>query len=255
LYKLNGAISQDEMQALNARAIVKNTDHRKIASDFLIKKKLIRGSKMIANNGATEIINKTWVHLKLTLFALCLSVILAVPLGLFIYRHPTASNIVLYISGILQTVPSIALLALMIPLLGIGMLPAVVALFLYALLPILRNTILGLTTVDPVIKDVATAIGLSPWNKLRLVELPLATPMILAGIRTAAVINIGTATLAAFIGAGGLGEFIVTGLALNNTTLILKGAIPSALLAILMELLFEGIEWLLIPTHLRRNTT
>lgn len=142
----------------------------------------------------------------------------------------------------------------MIPFFGIGFLPAMIALFIYALLPILRNTVIGLFTVDPQLKKVASAIGLNEWKKLKLVELPLAMPAILTGIRTAAVINVGTATLAAFIGAGGLGEFIVTGLALNNTSLILKGAIPSALLAILIELVFEAVEWGLIPKHLRQKS-
>jgi osmoprotectant transport system permease protein len=159
---------------------------------------------------------------------------------------------VLYLTGILQTIPSIALLALMIPLTGIGVLPAVIALFLYALLPILRNTVIGLSSVDPTLKKVATAIGLNAFQKLRLIELPLAMPMILAGIRMAAVMNVGTATLAAFIGGGGLGEFIVTGLALNDTNLILMGAIPAALLAIVLELLFELLEKALISKHLRQ---
>jgi osmoprotectant transport system permease protein len=141
----------------------------------------------------------------------------------------------------------------MIPILGIGVVPAVVTLFLYALLPILRNTVIGLTTVDPTLKKVALAIGLTKWNSLRLVEIPLAMPMILAGIRTAAVINVGTATLAAFIGAGGLGEFIVMGLALNNTNMILMGAIPAAALAIATEIVFEGLELILIPNHLRQK--
>jgi len=159
----------------------------------------------------------------------------------------------LYAVGLLQTIPSIALLALMIPLMGIGAVPAITALFLYALLPILRNTTTGLFAVDPLLKKVAAGIGLTPWQRLRYVELPMAMPAILTGIRTAAVITIGTATLAAFIGAGGLGEFIVTGLALNNTELILRGAIPAAALAIVVELVFEWIEAKLIPKHLRKQ--
>jgi osmoprotectant transport system permease protein len=156
-----------------------------------------------------------------------------------------------YLAGLFQTIPSIALLAIMIPLFGIGPVPALAALFLYAILPILRNTVTGLQHVDPVLKEISDGIGMTRRQKLLFVELPLATPLILAGIRTASVINIGTATLAAFIGAGGLGEFIVTGLALNNTGLILRGAIPAAMLAILMELLFEGIGRLTLPGHLR----
>ena len=142
----------------------------------------------------------------------------------------------------------------MIPLFGIGIVPAVAALFLYALLPILRNTTSGIFSVDPVIKKVAAGMGLTKWQRLRYVEIPMAMPSIFAGIKTAAVINIGTATLAAFIGAGGLGEFIVTGLALNDTTLILKGAVPAALLAIVIEFMFEILEQVLIPKHLKQKT-
>ena len=151
----------------------------------------------------------------------------------------------------MQTIPSIALLALMIPIFGIGMLPAVVALFLYSLLPLIRNSVTALVTVDPVLRRVATAIGLTRYDEIRYVYLPLAMPAILAGVRTAAVISIGTATLAAFIGAGGLGDPIVTGLALNDTSLILQGAIPAAVLAIVTELVFEGVERVLVPRHLK----
>jgi osmoprotectant transport system permease protein len=164
---------------------------------------------------------------------------------------PAAWTAAIYAAGLLQTIPSIALLALLIPLTGIGMLPAVVALFLYALLPILRNAATALTGIDPVLRRVALAMGLTPWEELRHVFVPLAMPSIVAGIRTAAVIGIGTATLAAFIGAGGLGDPIVKGLALNDTRLILEGAVPAALLAIVTELAFEGLERRLAPGHLR----
>ena len=156
----------------------------------------------------------------------------------------------MYAAGVLQAIPSIALLAFMIPLFGIGARPAVAALFLYGLLPILRNTAMALFSIDPVLRKVSVGMGLTAWQRLRHVELPLAAPTILAGIKTAAIINIGTATLAAFIGAGGLGEPIVTGLALNDTSLILQGAIPAALLAILTERGFEWLERLLVPRHL-----
>jgi osmoprotectant transport system permease protein len=138
----------------------------------------------------------------------------------------------------------------MIPLFGIGEIPAIIALFLYSLLPILRNTVTALTTVDPVLRRIALAIGLTRRQEVRHVYVPLAMPSMLAGIRTAAVISIGTATLAAFIGAGGLGDPIVTGLALNDRGLILQGAIPAAALAIVTELVFEGIEKVLVPKHL-----
>ena len=255
LRKLAGVISDDEMQALNAEALFNNRTHVDIARDFLIEKGLIESTEVTPVTNWSLILARAGVHLKLTLLSLLAAIVLALPIGIFIYRVGSFSKPLLYITGILQTIPSIALLALMIPLLGIGVFPAIVALFLYALLPILRNTIIGLSTVDPQLKKVATGMGLTHWNRLRLVELPLAMPAILTGIRTAAVINIGTATLAAFIGAGGLGEFIVTGLALNDTTMILRGAIPSALLAILVELIFESIEWILIPAHLRQKTS
>jgi osmoprotectant transport system permease protein len=142
----------------------------------------------------------------------------------------------------MQTIPSLALLALMIPLFGIGFVPAIIALFLYSLLPIVRNAITALSTTDPTLVRVSRALGLSPWEQLRYLRLPLATPAIFAGIRTSAVISIGTATLAAFIGAGGLGEPIVVGLSLNDTDMILRGAIPAAILAIAVELAFAAIE-------------
>jgi osmoprotectant transport system permease protein len=254
LHRLRDAISAQEMQEQNAMALFDNKSHAEIAYNFLVAKKIIAENRFIEKTATMEILDKTLVHLKLTLFSLLAAVLLALPLGIFLYRHPGFSNSVLYAVGIMQTIPSIALLASMIPLFGIGIVPALIALFLYALLPILRNTVIGLLTVDPQLKKVASAIGLNDWQKLKLVELPLALPAILTGIRTAAVITVGTATLAAFIGAGGLGEFIVTGLALNRTDLILQGAIPSAVLAILIELAFEAIEWIWIPKHLRQKT-
>lgn len=252
LNKLDHVISEEEMQQLNAMALYDKVSHVEIARNFLIQKGLIKSSNHEAPSTWSLIAEKAWRHITLTFLALIASILVAVPLGVSIFKNQRLSKIILYTTGILQTIPSIALLALMIPILGIGVVPAVVTLFLYALLPILRNTVIGLTTVDPVLKKVALAIGLTPRNSLRLVEIPLAMPMILAGIRTAAVINVGTATLAAFIGAGGLGEFIVTGLALNNTNMILMGAFPAALLAIFTELLFELIERFLIPKHLQK---
>lgn len=254
LDKLTSSISAREMQELNSLSLFEQKGHAEIAHNFLVNKKIIQNTEFTGISEWREIFDKTLVHLRLTLLSLLVAILIALPLGIVIYRHQKFSKAVLYIVGIMQTIPSIALLALMIPLFGIGFLPALIALFLYALLPILRNTVIGLFTVDPQLKKVASAIGLNDWKKLKLVELPLAMPAILTGIRTAAVINVGTATLAAFIGAGGLGEFIVTGLALNNTSLILKGAIPSAILAIMIELVFEALEWGLIPKHLRQKT-
>jgi len=253
LQKMNTILTETEMQQLNALALFEKKSHQEIARNFLLKKKLIQNKTIVEQSDMQNMLLHALEHLKLTLISLLAAMLFALPLGILLYRFQQLSKPILYFTGILQTVPSIALLALMIPFLGIGIIPAVFALFLYALLPILRNTVIGFLSVDPQLKKVATAIGLSETQKLRLVELPLAMPMILTGIRTAAVINVGTATLAAFIGAGGLGEFIVTGLALNDTKLILMGAVPSALLAIMIELCFEFLERMLISKHLRQE--
>ena len=253
IQKLQGLLSEKEMQRLNSIALFQKKNFKEIAQTFLIEKNLIKKQKTEIDSNWKEIISHSLVHLKLTFLSLFLAILVAIPLGIFLYRFQPLLKPVLYLTGILQTIPSIALLALMIPFLGIGVVPAIVALFIYAILPILRNTIIGLYSVDPQLKKVATAIGLTEYKRLILIELPLAVPMIITGIRTAAVINVGTATLAAFIGAGGLGEFIVTGLALNNTNLILQGAIPSAILAIMLELGFEVIERLLVSEHLRQK--
>ncbi len=253
LNALTAHISNAEMQALNAQALLNNKNHFQIARQFLISKKLISEQALTTNANKYEFLFHIWTHIKLTFISLFLAVLVALPMGVLLYRNQYFAKPVLYIIGVFQTIPSIALLAFMIPFIGIGFYPATVALFIYALLPILRNTIIGLYSIDPQLKNVATAIGLNAKNKLLKIEIPLAIPAILSGIRTAAVINIGTATLAAFIGAGGLGEYIVTGLALNNTQLILKGAIPSALLAIVVELIFEGIEYFYIPKHLKQT--
>jgi osmoprotectant transport system permease protein len=253
LNKLHNTIDENKMQELNARVVFGQESYEKVARSFLVSSNLIADEEIKERNIFLEIVDKTLVHLQLTGIALIAAMILAIPLGIVVYNYSTVSKPILYFSGLLQTIPSIALLALMIPLFGIGVLPAIVALFLYALLPILRNTATALFSIDPLLKKVATGIGLTKWQRLKLVEIPLSIPTIFAGIKTAAVISIGTATLAAFIGAGGLGEFIVTGLALNNTTMILKGAIPAAILAIVVEFLFEMIEKMFVPKHLQQK--
>jgi osmoprotectant transport system permease protein len=192
-------------------------------------------------------------HLKLTGIALLLGCLVAIPLALLLSRYQRASRALLYLAGLIQTIPALALLALMIPLVGLGELTAILALFLYSLLPIVRNTLTGIFSVDPLVKQVATGMGLTPLQQLLRIELPLATPTLLAGIKTAAIISIGTATLAAFVGAGGLGEPIISGLSLNDHTLILEGAVPAALLAVVTELAFEWLERVAIPAHLRQT--
>jgi osmoprotectant transport system permease protein len=189
-----------------------------------------------------KLLTQTLQHIGLTFISLIIAVVIGLPLGIWITRKRQFSGIILGIAGILQTVPSIALLGFMIPLLGIGAKPAIVALLLYALLPILRNTYTGITGVDASVKEAALAMGMNKWQILFRVELPLAMPVILAGIRTATVINVGVATLASYIAAGGLGEFIFGGISLNNTNMILAGAIPAALLAILFDFLLSRLQ-------------
>jgi len=189
-----------------------------------------------------KLLEQTLQHIGLTFISLLLAVLIGIPLGILITRRKKLSGTVLGIAGVLQTIPSIALLGFMIPLLGIGAKPAIVALFLYALLPIIRNTYTGILQVDPSVTDAAIGMGMSKRQLLFKVQLPLAMPVLLAGIRTATVINVGVATLAAYIAAGGLGEFIFGGIALNNTNMILAGAIPAALLAILFDLGLSGLQ-------------
>ena len=180
----------------------------------------------------------------LVLGAVLLAVALGVPLGVAVARHARSRAVVLAAVGVLQTLPSLALLALLIALLGqIGTVPALVALTLYALLPIVRNTCTGLQGVPEGLREAATALGLTPAQRLLHIELPLAAPTLVAGIRTASVISVGTATLAALVGAGGFGERIVTGLALNDSALLLAGAVPAALMAVLLDAAFEAAEW------------
>lgn len=185
---------------------------------------------------------QTLTHIGLTFTSLLIAVLIGLPLGILISRKKNFSGAVLGFAGILQTIPSIALLGFMIPLLGIGPLPAIAALLLYALLPIIRNTFTGITEVDAAVVDAARGMGMSSSQVLFKVQLPLAMPVILAGIRTATVINVGVATLAAYIAAGGLGEFIFGGIALNNTNMILAGALPAALLAILFDFLLSLVQ-------------
>lgn len=189
-----------------------------------------------------KLLNQTLQHLGLTFISLFLAIAVGLPLGIFIARKRKLSGSVLGFAGILQTIPSIALLGFMIPVLGIGAKPAIVALLIYALLPIIRNTYTGIVGINADVKEAAVAMGMSKLQILLKVELPLAMPVILAGIRTATVINVGVATLASYIAAGGLGEFIFGGISLNNTNMILAGAIPAALLAIILDALLSLIQ-------------
>ena len=243
LNKLVGMIDDDQMQALNAQVVFEKKSFAEVASNFLQSTHLTSEASAQAHTSIWPgLVKNTLRHLQLTGIALALSIIVGLALALLIYRRPQLSEAVVYVCGLLQTIPSIALLALMIPVFGIGLVPAIVALFLYSLLPILRNAVTALANVEPHLVNVGHALGLSQAEQLRHVLLPLSAPAIFAGIRTAAVISIGTATLAAFIGAGGLGDPIVVGLSLNDTNLILQGALPAAALAIFTEFAFSRVE-------------
>jgi len=192
-----------------------------------------------------EILQATATHLTLVLIAMAIAVLIAVPLGMLIVQRPTLRNIALGIASVFQTIPSLALFGFLIPIPfigGIGPRTAIVALVLYALLPILRNTYVGLTGIDPAVLQAAEAMGMTNSQILWRVRLPLALPVILAGIRTATIITIGVATIAAAIGAGGLGTFIFRGVAIVSNAVILAGAIPAALLAIAADVLLAWLE-------------
>jgi osmoprotectant transport system permease protein len=250
LETLSGRIDDQRMRELNFEVLNPDVSYAQIATTFLRDEGLIAET----DGGPTALSNlvkNTQRHLKLTAIALLLAIIAGVGIASFVYPHKRLADVFLYFTGLLQTVPSIALLALLIPFVGVGQTPAIIALFLYSLLPIARSTITAMLAIPPGYRQVAAAMAMTRAQEMKYVLMPLAMPHVIAGIRTAAVISIGTATLAAFIGAGGLGDPIVTGLALNDSNLILQGAIPAAVLAILTELLFGAIERSLVVPHMR----
>ncbi len=238
------SLSNEEMRNLNAAVEIDKMDPSDVATEFLKSKGLIKENQVRANDISMldEIFHKLRRHLILVLVGLFSAILFTLPLMIVLWRHPKLQDVVTSLAGLFQTVPSIALLALLIPIFGIGVKPAFVALFLYSLLPIMRNALIGLRQVDPQLISLGEALGMTQKQVMIKVRFPLAWPVILAGIRSAAVINVGTATLAAFIGAGGLGEFIVMGLTMADTRLILMGAIPAILLALIFEVIFECID-------------
>ncbi|PIC66492.1 glycine/betaine ABC transporter permease [Sporosarcina sp. P21c] len=200
----------------------------------------------VLQNRRGQLLEALIEHIQISLISLLIAVLIAVPLGIYLTNRRKMAESVIGASAVLQTIPSLALLGLLIPLFGIGKVPAIIALVVYALLPILRNTYTGIKEVDPSLKEAATAMGMNTRKRLMKVELPLAMPIIMAGIRTSMVLIVGTATLAALIGAGGLGELILLGIDRNNPSLIVLGAIPAALLALFFDFLlktFEGLSF------------
>lgn len=248
--QLAGRIDAAAMRKMNARVKLQGEADSVVAADFL-KRTLNLDIDARVQDASQRFWLHTREHLLLVSISLTAAIILAIPLGIVSVRRPRLGQVVLGTAGIIQTIPSLALFVFLIPLLGIGGPPAVVALFLYSLLPIIRNTHAGLKDIPPAIVESARALGLPSGARLRIVEVPLATRAILAGIKTSAVINVGTATLAALIGAGGYGQPILTGIRLDDIGLILQGAIPAAVLALLVQGVFELIEHRLLPRGLR----
>jgi osmoprotectant transport system permease protein len=250
LKKLEGRISEPDMIKMNEFAKIRKVDEAKIAADFLAEHLSLK-SAVAHETMAERVWRHTKEHLYLVSISLLAAILISIPLGIIAERKSGLGQIILSIVGIIQTIPSLALLVFMIPLLGIGGPPAIAALFLYSLLPVVRNTYTGLRDIPPPVRESAEALGLPPGARLRLVELPMASRAILAGIKTSAVINVGTATLGALIGAGGYGQPILTGIRLDDVGLILQGAIPAALLALLVQGVFELAELVIVPKGLR----
>lgn len=249
LKTLEGQVDEHAMIAMNARAELQSVPFDAIARDFIASK----AGKAAAQDSRRGFMAKLFgpdlwqlarQHLLLVAISVGVAILIGVPIAILVFPHLRARAIVLGIASVLQTVPSLALLAVLISMIGaIGTLPALIALTLYSLLPIMRNTVIGLTEVPSGLRMAGTALGMTPPQSLELVLLPLALPTLLAGVRTATAIAIGTATIAAFIGAGGFGERIVTGLALNDRELLLAGALPAAAMALLSEAIFELIDF------------
>jgi osmoprotectant transport system permease protein len=267
LTQLSGRLDESTMRGLNRRVEVDGEDVHRVAAEALAHLGLVAGTSTassVARSGErsfpkymwdrrAQLLTMTARHILLVAIALVAAVLVALPLGLALERARRAAESVIGGLGVLQTIPSIALLAFMIPLFGVGVVPALVALWLYALYPIARGTYTGVRDADPDAVAASEALGTTPVQRLMWVRLPLAAPVIMAGIRTAAVITVGAATLAAFIGAGGLGEPIVEGLALANTRMILSGALPAAILALAIDGVLGLVERLVAPAHRRKS--
>lgn len=253
MLRLEGRVSEEDMVKLNARARLERVSEGRVASDFLATALGVT-SEVRGDGLAARVWKRTREHLFLVGVSLLAAMALAVPLGVLAARRPRLGRGVLGLTGVIQTVPSLALLVVMIPLLGIGSRPAIAALFLYSLLPIVRNTAAGLAGIPPEVRESAEALGLPARARLWRIELPMAAPSILAGIQTAAVINVGTATLGALVGAGGYGQPILTGIRLDDVRLILEGAVPAAALALLASGLFDAVERVVVPRGLRLGT-
>jgi osmoprotectant transport system permease protein len=246
---LQGRVSEADVIEMNTRA-QDRVPSSVIAADFL-KQRFGNAPAVEVESDVRRLWRLTVEHLTLVGISLGAAIVVGLPLGIAAAAWPRLGQVILGIAGVIQTIPSLALLVFMIPLLKTGTAPAIVALFLYSLLPIISGTAVGLRSIPPSMRESAEGLGLSAWARLWLVELPMASRSILAGIRTSAVINVGTATLGALIGAGGYGQPIQTGLQLNDLGEILFGAVPAAVLALLVQGLFSLAERVLVPRGLR----
>jgi osmoprotectant transport system permease protein len=253
LRKLEGQLSETQMTAVNAQVDVHKREVSAVAHEFLVQRALI-GNPRPPTRGAV-LDEGLWIataeHLYLVLSALLLSCLLGIPLGIVAVQFRRTGQVLIAVTSLLQTIPSLALLCFLIPIMGIGAMPTIFALFLYGLLPVAQSTTAGLLSLDSRLIETAKILGLTRLQRLRLIELPMASLYILSGIKTTAVINVATATIAALIGAGGYGRFITSGLAMNDVRVILKGAIPTALMAILFHALFEQLSRWLVPKGLQ----
>lgn len=244
LRRLEGTIRSDRMIAMNAAARLQGVPEAQVAAGFL-REQLNLQSATQSESLASMLMLRTKEHLWLVGLSLALSILVGLPMGVLAFYRPVAGSVILAVVSVIYTVPSIALLAVMIPFLGIGDRPAVVALFLYGLLPIVRNTHAGLQAIPPRLRESAIVLGLPTAARIGRIELPLAGPSILAGIQTSGVIAVGTATIGALIGAGGYGQPILTGVRLADTRLILLGAIPAGVMALLVQSAFQFCSLLL----------
>jgi osmoprotectant transport system permease protein len=250
LRHLEGRINAARMTAMNARAKLDRIPASETAAEFLARELQVVAT-LSGDSPLRRLGRRTREHLFLVAVSLGAAIALAVPVGVLAAKRQRLGPAILGVTGVIQTIPSLALLVFMIPLLGIGAPPAIAALFLYSLLPIVRNTHAGLHDIPTPLRESAEALGLPPAARLLRIELPLAGRAILAGIKTSAVINVGTATLGALIGAGGYGQPILTGIRLDDVSLILEGAIPAAALALLAQASFDGLEHAVVPKGLR----
>ncbi|WP_412070378.1 glycine betaine ABC transporter substrate-binding protein [Rubrivirga sp. IMCC43871] len=247
---LAGTLTADTMAALNARVRIDGQPEAAVAAGFL-RPRLGDVAEVAVASRTERVWRRTREHLGLVGVSLLAAIAVAIPLGVLAAKVRGLEPVVLGVVSVAYTIPSLALLVFMLPLLGIGAAPALAALFLYSLLPIVRNTHAGLTGLAPVLRESAVALGLPAAVRLRRIELPLASPSILAGVQTSAVINIGTATLGALVGAGGYGQPILTGIRLDDLGLILEGAVPAAGMALAAQGLFSAVGRWLVPRGLR----